>query len=208
MKEKVFEFWKNLAPTPSNMVLNQDIDKYDAEEQEEVLSYLPQYEGKKVLEIASGIGRFTGRLAEKAAHVETIDYAPHFLEVNQKTHEAFTNITYKCSDAIELDYPKNTFDLIFINWLFLYFTDPQLPYYFKQLKKWLKPGGHLFFRESCFSDRRNYEREDYMAIYRFHFEYEVAAKNTFTIVQQGMIETYIKYRNLTNQYYWLCQKKG
>lgn len=88
------------------MVLNQDIDQYDAEEREEVLSYLPNYEGKKVLELASGIGRFTGKLAEKAAHVETIDYAPHFLEVNQKAHKAFTNITYKCIDAIDLDYPK------------------------------------------------------------------------------------------------------
>lgn len=190
------------------MVLNQDIDKYDAEEREEILSYLPNYEGKKVLELASGIGRFTGKLAEKASHVESIDYAPHFLEVNQKAHKKFTNITYKCIDAIDLDYPKNAFDLIFINWLFLYFTDPQLLYFFEQLKKWLKPGGHLFFRESCFSDMRNYEREEYMAIYRFHFEYEAAAKNTFNVIQEGMIETYIKHRNLTNQYYWLCQKKG
>ncbi|QVL57385.1 MAG: methyltransferase domain-containing protein [Simkaniaceae bacterium] len=207
MKEKVHKFWKNLAPTLNNMVLNKDIDNYDSKEREEVLSYLPNFEGKKVLELASGIGRFTGSLAEKGAHVESIDYASHFLETNQKTHKNFTNIHYQCIDAIDLDYPKDSFDLIFINWLFLYFTDQQLPYFFDQLKKWLTPGGYLFFRESCFSDMRNYEREEYMAIYRFHFEYEAAAKTTFEIIQEGMIETYIKHRNLTNQYYWLCQKK-
>ncbi len=61
------------------MVLNKDVDNYDIQERAEILSYLPTCDGEKVLELASGIDRFTGSLAEKASHVDSIDYAPHFL---------------------------------------------------------------------------------------------------------------------------------
>lgn len=35
---------------------------------------LPQYEGKSVLELGAGIGRFTGELAKKADHVLALDF--------------------------------------------------------------------------------------------------------------------------------------
>jgi phosphoethanolamine N-methyltransferase len=39
-----------------------------------VLSILPSYEGKSVLELGAGIGRFTGELAKEAGHVLALDF--------------------------------------------------------------------------------------------------------------------------------------
>lgn len=39
-----------------------------------MLSLLPPYEGKSVLELGAGIGRFTGDLAEKAGQVLALDF--------------------------------------------------------------------------------------------------------------------------------------
>ena len=39
-----------------------------------MLSLLPPYEGKSILELGAGIGRFTGELAQKADHVIALDF--------------------------------------------------------------------------------------------------------------------------------------
>jgi len=38
------------------------------------LSLLPAYEGKSVLELGAGIGRFTGELAKKAGQLLAVDF--------------------------------------------------------------------------------------------------------------------------------------
>ena len=40
----------------------------------QILSLLPPYEGKTVLELGAGIGRFTGELAQKAGQVVALDF--------------------------------------------------------------------------------------------------------------------------------------
>jgi ubiquinone/menaquinone biosynthesis C-methylase UbiE len=40
----------------------------------QILSSLPSYEGKSVLELGAGIGRFTGELAKTAGHVIAMDF--------------------------------------------------------------------------------------------------------------------------------------
>ena len=39
-----------------------------------MLSLLPPYEGKTVLELGAGIGRFTGELAQKAGQLIALDF--------------------------------------------------------------------------------------------------------------------------------------
>ena len=46
----------------------------------EILSLLPPYAGTRILELASGIGRFTGSLAQVAASVVTVEFMNDFLE--------------------------------------------------------------------------------------------------------------------------------
>lgn len=40
----------------------------------QVLSLLPAYEGKSVIELGAGIGRFTGELAQKAGQLIAVDF--------------------------------------------------------------------------------------------------------------------------------------
>ena len=40
----------------------------------QILSLLPSYKGKSVLELGAGIGRFTGDLAKEAGHILALDF--------------------------------------------------------------------------------------------------------------------------------------
>ncbi|XP_076949787.1 phosphoethanolamine N-methyltransferase 1-like [Bidens hawaiensis] len=52
--------------TVEAMMLDSMASDLDKQERPEVLSLLPPYEGKSVLELGAGIGRLTGELAKKA----------------------------------------------------------------------------------------------------------------------------------------------
>lgn len=41
-------------------------------------------------------------------------------------------------------------DFIFSNWLLMYLDEPEVIELFRKMLMWLRPGGKLFFRESCF----------------------------------------------------------
>lgn len=43
-----------------------------------------------------------------------------------------------------------SFDIVFSNWLFMYFSDEETEALLQKSLSWLSPGGTLFFRESCF----------------------------------------------------------
>lgn len=40
-------------------------------------------------------------------------------------------------------------DFIFSNWLLMYLSDKELKVLIEKMLGWLRPGGFLFFRESC-----------------------------------------------------------
>lgn len=46
----------------------------------QVLSLLPSYEGKTVLELGAGIGRFTGMLALKAGQLIALDFIENVIK--------------------------------------------------------------------------------------------------------------------------------
>lgn len=45
-----------------------------------MLSLLTPYEGKTILELGAGIGRFTGDLAKKAGHVIALDFIENVIK--------------------------------------------------------------------------------------------------------------------------------
>lgn len=56
LRQKMKSYWQVYSPSIESMMLSNDA-KYLAEnEQNEVLSYLPPYQGKRVLELGAGIG--------------------------------------------------------------------------------------------------------------------------------------------------------
>lgn len=40
-------------------------------------------------------------------------------------------------------------DFVFSNWLLMYLSDKELKSFLEKVMGWLRPGGFLFFRESC-----------------------------------------------------------
>ena len=70
------KYWMdNISDLSVNaMMLDSKASELDKEERPEILSLLPPYEGKTVLELGAGIGRFTGELAQKASQVVALDF--------------------------------------------------------------------------------------------------------------------------------------
>ncbi|KAJ0466872.1 putative phosphoethanolamine N-methyltransferase [Helianthus annuus] len=179
---------------------------------ESVLSLLPPYEGKNVLELGSGIGRFTGELAKKAGKVTAIDFIESvvkkiciihhgsyiysvvyiviffildllFLQ-NESINGHHENVEFKCADVIspDLNFPAESMDLIFSNWLLMYLSDKEVEYIAERLLKWVK-----VFKECHTSD---------------------ASGNTYelSLIGSKCIGAYVRNKKNQNQICWIWQK--
>ena len=159
--QEAFMFWNQKNPELRSMLLNHDADELDRNERPEILAYLPPLQGTDVLDLAAGIGRFTGEFAKTCRSVAALDFNPLFLKENEKNNSHFSNIAFHCKDALDADFKPSSFDLVFISWLFMYLTDSEAVHLAANIVRWLKPGGHLFFRESCAPKRTASTNEGY-----------------------------------------------
>ncbi|KAK6127616.1 hypothetical protein DH2020_038633 [Rehmannia glutinosa] len=135
--------------------IEQSVDKesdLDIEEMPEVLSLLPPYEGKLVLELGAGIGRFTGELAKKAGEVIALDFIESVIRKNEALNAHHKNVKFMCADVTspDLNFSEGSLDMIFSNGLLMYLSDKEVENLAERMVKWLKVGGYIFFRESCF----------------------------------------------------------
>lgn len=91
----------------------------------------------------------------------------------------------------------------------MYLGDAELVDLAARLLNSLKPGGHLFFRESCFrqsGDRtRSFNPSHYrtMSAYSVVFEMARAAGKRFQLVRAGCVSTYVAKKGNPGQLYWL-----
>src|SRR4051812_14620913 len=96
--DEVLSFWMSQEPKIENMLLRQDAAEVDLLERPEVLSYLPNYKGFNVLDLGSGIGRFTGELAKFANRVTAVDLCQQFIKQNRQNNLRYENIDYLIKD--------------------------------------------------------------------------------------------------------------
>jgi phosphoethanolamine N-methyltransferase len=204
-KEETHRFWKQMKASLQSMSLRPDAKEIDEKERFEILSYLPSLQGKEVLELGGGIGRFTGHFAASAKEVTAVDFIPHFVEENRQRNARFSNITHLCSDVMELSFQDASFDFIFINWLFMYLENQEVEELRNRLCSWLKPNGHLFFRESCSAVERMRE-DNYYARFRTMFYYTQLFKEKLCLVQQESIKVYEEHFANPFQCFWLLKK--
>ncbi|KAG6499956.1 hypothetical protein ZIOFF_039770 [Zingiber officinale] len=138
--------------TVEAMMLDSHASALDKEERPEVLSLLPPYEGKSVLELGAGIGRFTGELAKNAGHVLALDFIESVIKKNESLNGHYKNASFLCADVTSPNLPikADSIDLIFSNWLLMYLSDKEVEELVARMVKWVKVGGYIFFRESCF----------------------------------------------------------
>jgi phosphoethanolamine N-methyltransferase len=171
------------------MLLKKNAELIDAEEKPELLKLLPPFEGKSVLDLGAGIGRFTAEFAQKAKDVVAVDLCPHFIEENKKANSACQNIEWICSDALDIDFKPQQFDLIFIYGVLMYLPETELQILENKFQQWLKPKGVLFFVETCAPVTHFSATEMYYAHYRSSIDYDRFFKK-WTLLNQGNIQAY------------------
>ncbi|KAG8476200.1 hypothetical protein CXB51_033143 [Gossypium anomalum] len=193
-----------------------DLDK---EDRLEVLSLLPPYEGKSILELGAGIGRFTGELAQKADSVIALDFIEDVIKKNESINGHYKNIKFLCADATspDLDISEGSMDLIFSNLLLMYLSDEEVENLAQRMMKWLKVGGHIFFREACFDQSGDCKQKHDPSHYREPSFYTQVFKechatddsgNSFklSLVGYKCISAYVKHKKNQNQICWIWEK--
>ncbi|XP_070563864.1 uncharacterized protein [Ptychodera flava] len=190
-------------------------------ESKEIMSMLPNIEGKRILELGAGIGRQTKLFAEKAAHVSAVDFMETFVEKNRQNNSHLENVEFIQADITKLDLPEESYDIVFSNWLMMYLSDDEVLKLFTNTLKWLKEGGFVFFRESCFGKAGDFDHgEDNPTFYRLPSQYNALFHSAFLpcgkdgdeshgfeIIFSKTVQTYVKVKQNRTQICWLLRKK-
>lgn len=205
--------------TVEAMMLDSKASELDKEERPEVLSLLPPYDGKAILELGAGIGRFTGELAKKAGQVLALDFIESVIKKNESINGHHKNVKFMCADVTspELNITEESVDLIFSNWLLMYLSDKEVENLVFRMMKWLKVGGFIFFRESCFHQSGDHKRKNNPTHYREPRFYTKVFKecqmhdgsgNSFELSLVGCkcIGAYVRNKKNQNQICWLWRK--
>ncbi|XP_066525502.1 phosphoethanolamine methyltransferase isoform X2 [Hoplias malabaricus] len=216
------EFWKEHSQfaTVEEMMLDSNAVVLTQHELPEILELLPSLDGIDILELGAGIGRYTSHLIGKAHHVTAVDFMENFIEKNRKENSHLGNADFIQADVTQLELSENSFDLIFSNWLLMYLSEEELNSVAKRMLSWLRPGGYLFFRESCFHQSGDCKRDFNPTHYRTPADYshlmtsltrkESGESGThsygFDTVLCRTVHTYIKMKKNQNQVCWLMQK--
>nr|XP_034917409.1 phosphoethanolamine N-methyltransferase 1-like [Populus alba] len=210
----------NISDLSDNaMMRDSKASELDKEERPEILSLLPPYEGKTVLELGAGIGRFTGELAQKAGQVVALDFIESAIKKNENINGHYKNVKFMCADVTspDLNISEGSVDLIFSNWLLMYLSDKEVENLVEMMVKWLKVDGFIFFRESCFHQSGDSKRKYNPTHYREPGFYTRVFKechtrdgsgNSFELSLIGCkcISAYVKNKKNQNQICWIWQK--
>ncbi|XP_042227676.1 phosphoethanolamine N-methyltransferase 3-like isoform X2 [Homarus americanus] len=209
-------FWDQQEPSLQAMIQTVSSDGLADDDADEIMAYLPDLTGKRVVDLAAGIGRFTTRMAKVARHVTAVDVAQAFIMENRVANQHLGNISFICDDVVNLDFPAGSLDLVFSNWLLKYLSDAEITHFLTRALKWLSPGGFIFFRESCYGLLGTEELNGNPTMYRSSRYYcdKLTAipaqddESAFTLVRVKNILAYINYQNAPNQVCFLAKVCG
>ncbi|XP_041652993.1 phosphoethanolamine methyltransferase isoform X2 [Cheilinus undulatus] len=218
VRSNMTEFWKehSKGATVEEMMLDSRAKELTQHELPEILSMLPCLERYRVLELGAGIGRYTSHLLTKAAHVTAVDFMDSFVEKNKQENGHHSNATFIQADVTKMEVPKNSIDFIFSNWLLMYLSDEELKSFIDKTLSWLRPGGFLFFRESCNHRSGDSKRDFNPTCYRTEAQYthtvlsaimeETGQKYGYDIVLKRKVQAYVEMKNNPNQICWMLEK--
>ncbi len=212
--------WNVLGAEPSaqSVTLEDEAPQMSDVEISEIVEYLPNFEGKTVLDLGAGIGRFTMRFAEKASSVTAVDFCRGFQEKNQENSRRFGNVQCYCSDVLVWDYPFEEFDFVFSNWLMMYMDDSEVSQFLSKICFCLKPGGFAFFRESCRCPARGEAQsteelrspvKDIINVTKYRepeFYIDAFEGEVLDLISEGNVKLYETRFGNKNQLFWLLKK--
>ncbi|GFO25062.1 phosphoethanolamine N-methyltransferase-like [Plakobranchus ocellatus] len=185
LRSAMTHYWEEHSKEASveEMMLDSSAAELTKEEIPEILSYLPDYRGKTVLELGAGIGRFTSELAKSAKKVIAVDFMESFLNKNRKENQHFDNIEFIASDVTKLVQPEESF-------FFLY---------------------ACFSNEGDKKRGENPTRYRDPEIYEAFYSSVQLPRDSdsiygYDLVVSKSVDTYVKLKNNVNQVLWLIQK--
>lgn len=110
----------------------------------DILGTIP---GGRVLDIATGSGRFVEILKEKLASYDEIIGIDHSERAEENFKKSFSDtfIQFMSMDAATLDFPDTSFDTVCISFSLHHMLDPLIV--LNEMKRVLRPGGHFIVRE-------------------------------------------------------------
>jgi len=184
-QDKVRQFWERRAEDYGRLQwesvanLEQDEERLALKIREEtakVTAWLPDLQGRTVLDLGSGVGQWSLRFCHwGAARVVAVEYVKALGRIAQAQAElqGFDNIEF-VTGSVEAFDSGERFDLVFVSGLFLYLNDLQLEAVMEKLPRLLRPNGRLMIRDSIGVQKRHeiHDRysehldSNYSAIYR------------------------------------------
>lgn len=135
------------------------------------------FDGKKVLEIGCGGGRFVEFIHDKCFEYVGIDYTEKHIESANKNYH-FDNCKFQVMSAVDIKIDellvKPPFDVILISQVLLFINDEDLLELMNVINKITNPNKQLFITETTAHDSRltlkdfysDSLEDDYNAIYR------------------------------------------
>ncbi|KAL5189236.1 Phosphoethanolamine N-methyltransferase [Glycine soja] len=189
------------------MMLDSKAAHLDKEERPEVLSLLPPFEGKSVIELGAGIGRFTGELALKAGQLLAVDFIDTAIKKNETINGHHNHVKFLCADVTSPNMSNNVSEG----------SVDVVEKLAERMVRWLKDGGYIFFRESCFHQSGDSKRKYNPTHYREPRFYTKVFKechmsdntgNSFELSLVGCkcIGAYVRNKKNQNQICWIWQK--
>jgi phosphoethanolamine N-methyltransferase len=209
------KYWKEHSATATveAMMLDSQAKIIDKQERPEVLGMLGSVAGKRVVELGAGIGRFTGELARNAAHVLAVDFMENLIAQNREDNAHCSNVEWRQADATQLALPVNSFDVVFSNWLLMYLDNEEVAKLAADSLRWVKEGGTIFFRESCFRQSGDAKRSNNPTHYRNPRNYFAIFDSAeieeadgrfahYELVSCKCVDTYVRVKKNQNQICW------
>ncbi len=111
-----------------------------------ILRQMGDIQGKRLLDLGCGAGENSVYFAKKGAHCVATDYSPGMVEVALQLADRYgVKIEGRTANAMALEFPDNTFDLVYASNLLHHIPNPEMA--LKEMHRVLKPGG-----KACFWD--------------------------------------------------------
>jgi ubiquinone/menaquinone biosynthesis C-methylase UbiE len=112
------------------------------------LEFIEAGPGHSVLEVGSGLGILTNCVATRFpdCYVVGLEIAPEQLEKATASFSETRNLRFLEGDALALEFPESTFDVVYCRYLLEHVSDPAVVV--NELLRVLKPGGRVFLQEN------------------------------------------------------------